>query len=483
MRTLIIRQQLECRLLSQHIHRKKDLNRCQPSKSQSPLFRRLLTPQKSTLPPWHLILESAELFMTYCDCQPLPLFVRETFVSTLTIRTKEPEILFALLAVTVRFSTAAYFRDNLQDWIKGYAETARSLIMKRISEGPVEMSTLQSLCLLTLVDYTSKFSFNSQSEFLLILADGNTQRASIHSGLAMTLAQCAGLAVESGDPISDVVREERRRCFWSICLLRQLHGADCRLLELSEEDEFPVYPASIGQPPGDTNGNSKSSNDIPLRTDKPDLGIVAYAIQLTDVWYKTTKYGRRRSKPSQIPPWSPRSEYATIMAQEMDYETRMAPIHRYKPSDFANRTSEELESNREYWGPWLFVQFLYHTNLCLLNHPLLFSLRLRNITSMIPEIFLQHTEDLIVSHATWIVHLIDVLEAKSFYPSDPFLGHCAAIAATIFLQESYKPRDTSHNEKEVNFAKCLKFVRNIAVHWPHVSRIASLPNPIIYHQC
>ncbi|TAQ88660.1 hypothetical protein B7494_g3032 [Chlorociboria aeruginascens] len=309
------------------------------------------------------------------------------------------------------------------------------------------------------------------NRIILTSTDGNTQRASIHSSLAMSLAQSANISAVIDDQISDLLLEERRRCFWGIWLLRQLHGEDCRLLEIPDEDQYPNYPNSACQPP--CNGKSiLPFSGSPLRTEKPDLGIVGYSIQLSDVWFKITKYGRRRSKPSRIPPWSPQSEYATIMAQAMEYETRMAPIHRYKPSDFANRTSEELNANREYWAPWIFVQFLYHTNLCLLNHPLLFSLRLRNITSMIPEIFLQHTDDLIVSHANWIVHLIDVLEAKSFSPSDPFLGHCAAIAATIFLQDSYKPRDVDTNDKEAKFSKCLKFVRGIATYWPHVSRIA-----------
>jgi hypothetical protein len=348
--------------------------------------------------------------------------------------------------------------------------------MKRVSEGPIEITTLQSLCLLSLVDYTS-MSFLPTHITMLTCSDGNTQRASIHSSLAMTLAQCAGLSIESEDPIPEVLREERRRCFWSICLLRQIHGTDCRLLELLEGDELPGYPASPRRPPGPNDEDSVFSGGIPLGTEKPDLGVVAYCIQLAEVWSKTTKYGRRRSKPSPIPPWSPQSEYAMIMAQEMDYETRMAPIHRYRQSDFANRTSEDLNSNRDYWAPWLFVQFLYHTNLCLLNHPLLFSLRLRNINSMIPEIFLQHTEDLMVSHASWVVHLIDVLESKSFQPSDPFLGHCAAIAASIFLTESYKPRDADVNEKELKFAKCLDFVQKIAKHWPHVARIVSFPRP------
>lgn len=40
--------------------------------------------------------------------------------------------------------------------VNTYAEVARGLVMKRVSEGPVELSTLQCLCLLSLVDFTSE---------------------------------------------------------------------------------------------------------------------------------------------------------------------------------------------------------------------------------------------------------------------------------------------------------------------------------------
>ena len=127
--------------------------------------------------------------------------------------------------------------------------------------------------------------------------------------------------------------------------------------------------------------------------------------------------------------------------------------------------------NRDYWGPWLFIQFLYHTNLCLLNHPLLLSLRLRNFKCVIPEIFLQHTSDLISSHASWIIHFIDMLQAKSFKVTDPFLGHCVAIVATIYLQESFVEDTVVRKEKQASFAKCMKFIRGFGEQWPHVSRV------------
>lgn len=290
----------------------------------------------------------------------------------------------------------------------------------------------------------------------------------------MDLAHCAGLTAENYSTEDEVTKEERRRCFWSLFLLKKLHGASFSLLDFSVESDFPWYPKSSDQPPlSDIDVAEADVSPVDVTGHKSkDPGIVAYMIQLSEVWFKTTKYARRRGKPSSIPPWSSQSEYSTIASQQMDFETRMPHIHRFKLAEFHNRTSEELDSNRSYWGPWLFIQFLYHTNICLLNHPLLLSLRLRNFQNIIPEMFLQHTSDLISSHATWIIRFIDMLESKSYKVSDPFLGHCAAIIATIHLQHAFTAVDPSKRaEKQGEFAKCLKFVRLIGEQWPHMARI------------
>lgn len=160
----------------------------------------------------------------------------------------------------------------------------------------------------------------------------------------------------------------------------------------------------------------------------------------------------------------------------MDFETRMPYIHRFRPAKFSKRSLSELNENRDYWGPWFFMQTVYHTNLCLLNHPLLLSLRLRNFKSMIPEIFLQHTSDMISSHASWILHLIEMVDRKGFKVTDPFLGYCVAIVATIYLQESFVDDPETREQKKENFYKCLDFVKGLGEQWPHVSRIVS-PHP------
>jgi hypothetical protein len=289
--------------------------------------------------------------------------------------------------------------------------------------------------------------------------------------MAMSLAQNAGLTSETHMRLAEREKEERRRCFWSLFLLKRLHGADFIVLDFAAEDNFPWYPETTGSPP---NQSPSATQIAPAYGDPeslPDKGIVAYAIQLSEVFFKITRYAWRRGKPSILPPWSSQSEFSTILAQQMDFETRMPYMHRFEPAKFSQKSIEHLNSNRDYWGPWLFIQFLYHTNLCLLTHPLLMSLRLRNNKCVIPEIFLQHQSDLISSHASWIINFIDMLEAKSFKVSDPFLGHCVAIVATIYLQESFVDDEAKRRIKQECFEKCLKFIRGFGPQWPHLSRI------------
>ncbi|GKZ71426.1 hypothetical protein AnigIFM60653_007909 [Aspergillus niger] len=403
-------------------------------------------------PTWEKVLSMAELYLTYCHSQPLPLFQKEGFLDSLGSR--DPEIVYAMLALSIRFSPEESSRTGgFTSLINGYTEVARGLVMRRVSEGPIELSTLQSLCLLSLVDF----------------ANGNTHRSSIHCSLAMNLAQCANLGLESGLTQSLVAREERRRCFWSICLLKRLHGVDFDNLDFPDGC-FPHFPESPSRPPP-TKSSSNGMNET-RSSGMQDQGILAYVIMLSEIFAKTAKYVRRHGKPSNVPPWSSQSEYSRILTALMERETQMPYSHRFKPANLSERTLEDLQERRDYWGPWLLNQFLYHTILCLLNHPLLLSLSLRNFRSTIPEIFLQHSSDLISSHTTWIIHFIDYFEERSFVVSDPFLGYSAAVVATIELQLSFTENTTIREEKRNRFYKCVSFVQNLGCKWSHMARLA-----------
>jgi hypothetical protein len=100
-------------------------------------------------------LNAAETYLLYCDCQPLPLFHRSTFIQTL--KDRDPEVLFALLALTLRFAEDPQLHGNQPSFVRGYVEAARTLISKKIFDGAIELSTIQALCLLSLVDFSGIF--------------------------------------------------------------------------------------------------------------------------------------------------------------------------------------------------------------------------------------------------------------------------------------------------------------------------------------
>lgn len=75
-----------------------------------------------------------------------------------TLGDRDAEVMFAILALTVRFSEDSPFYGDCAELAAGYAEAARVIVMQSVSEGVVELSTLQTLCLLSLIDFSSMFN-------------------------------------------------------------------------------------------------------------------------------------------------------------------------------------------------------------------------------------------------------------------------------------------------------------------------------------
>jgi hypothetical protein len=71
------------------------------------------------------------------------------------LRNRDTEIILSVLALALRFVDDPGIRANNEE-IDSFIEAARNIVAKKIFEGTVELSTIQSLCLLSLVDFTSK---------------------------------------------------------------------------------------------------------------------------------------------------------------------------------------------------------------------------------------------------------------------------------------------------------------------------------------
>lgn len=400
----------------------------------------------------------ADLYATYCDCQPLPLFSMKNWPTRLA--SSETELFYAVFVLVDRFRD---LRSPSEERLQ-YLESARRSALDKILEGRAELSTIQTLCVLSLLEFN----------------ENNTGRASTFTALAFDLAQSAGLGAEFPSMYDPDMLEERRRCYWSLVLLRNLYGNLSGTIAFSNHDMQPKYPRSAQPPAGSSSTILEPGLPQPDATADPllnigiDDGILAYMIEISEIWSHTVRYAHLRGKRQQHPSWAPESDYQKIMAQLMRVEEHLPYKYRYKPSSFEVYSEHEIQRHRTFWAPFYLMQILYHSLLCFLNHPLILSLQLRNFKiTMVPEVFLQHTDDLIQTHTNWVIHLIDQAGAKNFAPSDAYPAYCVAVVATIFLQQSYADDDNVRQTKQENFQKCLQFVQNTGRHWPRVARLVS----------
>lgn len=82
--------------------------------------------------------------------QPLWLFDREDFFC---LDECCEEVIFSLLALSLRYSEHLFIKEQSIEMSHKYAEIARGHIMFRITQGSVQLSTIQSLCLLAFVNF------------------------------------------------------------------------------------------------------------------------------------------------------------------------------------------------------------------------------------------------------------------------------------------------------------------------------------------
>jgi hypothetical protein len=266
--------------------------------------------------------------------------------------------------------------------------------------------------------------------------------------------------------------DEKRRCLWSIYLLQSLQGDGLQSARLISGVRTLF---NTGSGFSRTYDLTSMPDSIP-NCSREELDLVSYAVQVGEVWSMAMAYAASRVEPDAPAPWSPRSDYSIVTYRHMEFDSRVPLKYRYDANKFHEHRLHELNQRREFWGPWLFTQFLYLAIPCLLNHPFLLSRRLRGFRHTMPQSFIRQSFETITNNAAWILHLIDLIEHKGFEICDPTLAHCVLIIATIHLQHSFV-EDASFREKaRRGFTKCVRFLHPLAQRWPHVQNMVWADN-------
>lgn len=103
-----------------------------------------------TMPPKDLVAEGIALYFQYCHKQPLWLFDPDDLLLPEKCRS---EVVFGILSLALRYSSNPFLEGRTDQMCRQYAEAARSYAMFRVAQGTVNLSTMQSLCLIALAEY------------------------------------------------------------------------------------------------------------------------------------------------------------------------------------------------------------------------------------------------------------------------------------------------------------------------------------------
>ncbi|KAH8647737.1 hypothetical protein BX600DRAFT_484365 [Xylariales sp. PMI_506] len=396
----------------------------------------------ATSPEQDDLLEAGRLYLIWCHRQPLTLFQRESFLQSLRFRDRE--LILAIQALSLRFAPGQLGYQSSK--LRSMAKASRDLVMGRLTEGQIELSTLQTLCLLAFLDFT----------------DGKSARGAMDLSIAMHL-------------VHSLTRDSRRSS--SLLVNNHEEFRDCHMCILKLQNlQTPIFSVEVLT----SNGGCHQSDRIQKLLNRPSnhlrsndvsanfSGIHLYTAELTDAWYMARAYAARLPDSETPPPWTPNSDYQIVTLRYLEIDSRVPLKYRFEANRIEDQDPEALQQHRDYWGPWLFLMVVFSAIPCLLNHPFLLSMRLRHFRHSLPHSFIQSSFEQITRHAGWICHFIDVVEQKQFVISDPTIAHCVAIVATIHLQHSFVKDHSLRDKAQIGFEKCMNLLRRIATTWPNV---------------
>lgn len=418
--------------------------------SVSPSCRGSHVSNSSLVPSRDAVLKAIEVYFLCSHRQPIWLFEPPNKLSP----DCSEEILLCILGLSIQYAESSFTEFQLQS-SSAYNDAARSLIMLRIANSTVDLSVLQSLCLLS---YSN-------------LVCGDVQLGSFHITLAGNLLQFAGLDSHISQDRTPFL-EEQRRLFWSVQTVKVLCGLSIKVPSTLDM-KAPRFLAPKETPRRVSGRAPLLPLEIHSSRGERSLGIWAHMVRSASLWGLVRAYIRKCAAGQAKAPWQPDSDYTAINSQLLDMECAFPTSYRYDCANFMERAPEALHKYRDFWLPWMKIQITYHTIHSVLNHPFLYSPRVSKPKPG-PNAFWKTSTDLALLHSTWIARLIGMAVKKGLPLSDPFFSYAAAVAVTLHLYWSRTADAKIRTPAERNLEICRSFINELGTRWTICRNIVSL---------
>lgn len=401
------------------------------------------------------IQSEVEVYLKYFHDQPYTVFDKDWLLQH--ANSLPSDIAFPLVALTRRLSVnSPGLAGRSISTGRFCAERAWNILSSQYQDGKTGLSFLQGTFL------------NAQLEF----ADGNAARGCASVALGLRVIQYFGL--NQGKGLSDLAKTEaeaRRRIAWAFFMLDRSYNASRNYSLCLSDNHFTLFFPSSSN--GDSPVRSTLHGKKITQEQKVDQGIMACLVQLYALWGKATEWVFEPLATSTLPPWQTGSALSILESDWMEFETQFADKHRYMNVDFKRRAREEPDA-RPYLSSWLCVQFLFHSIQCLLHHPFVTMIKLRNLSCNLSATFLQKSFETSLIHSRWIVRFIKEMAEVDVQLCDPFFGYLAAIAATIQLEHTGNKNPQIALLVNSEFRTLVDFMTELSAHWESMKILVSV---------
>jgi len=303
---------------------------------------------------------------------------------------------------------------------------------------------------------------------MLTLIDSKNIRAWLTTGIAVRLAISTNILTSGSGRALSKKPEALQRCCWSLFVLDKIYNSSFQTLPaipedvvLPEKPPSPVTPHTIREKSPEVQRFQQNAGQV-------DDGVTSYSLQLLSTWGHLMVYLKHIRQGQLEDAWEPNSTYHQIKSLVFRFETVLPEDHRFRNARFHEKTESERGRERNYWAAWISMQMVYHAIQCILHHPFLHLAEIHRKQKLRSPSFLQHATDQAILHSAWVIRILDLCMDHNFTVHDPFVGHLAAMTATVLFFLRFSRDGALATKAAKDFEVCRRFVDNMAAENPHL---------------
>ncbi|KAF4983687.1 hypothetical protein FDECE_17249 [Fusarium decemcellulare] len=417
------------------------------------------SPEKDR-PQMHTLLFAADVYFRFCHNQPYSLFHEQTFRRRLVDGTLPPYLLWALLSVARRYSTLPAFQLATADDALVYATRAWECIDLPWNGGtsPEDIiPVIQAIILIVNTEHPA----------------GLCGQAYMKLGFAIRIALHSKLHLEPETDMPIILREERKRTFWSLYLQDKLislsRGRFCVLRDEECRISLPCSEEAFKEGREEqTPVLADFTNDCMEQEAADGCCPLALITVMASTLGRVSHYVLHDNRYSQLGlPWSSASPYATISSTLLQVEHYFGMNEDPKES-LERRCFTDGAVDQHLAGSFIYSKALFHLSHCLLHHPFLIQQRLEKLKQKTPPIFMKAAWEKCRAHAKSLTDLKDmknhnVLILTSIY------GYCTMVAGTIHVLSMNDEKESVREEGLEHYNAALEFLRELSCYWGHAA--------------